>query len=246
MGSKIKSTGKPVAKEAIALNHRITIFTGHYGSGKTSIAAQYARDLALAGTRVTICDLDIVNPYFRTADRRVELEQAGIRVVASHFSGGTIDLPSLPRELGATLAEQDQRVILDVGGDDRGALALGRYADALRKIGDYENLFVVNFFRPRSQTPEDALILLREVEAASGVKVTALAHNSNLGAATTAAHMRGTLERMETLSRLTGLPVAFTAARRQLQGELAGSIANPLWMDEDQQLKRWLGGRAIV
>ncbi|MEA4870008.1 MAG: hypothetical protein VB062_05170 [Christensenella sp.] len=228
------------------MRHRITILTGHYGSGKTSIAAQYARQLTAAGARVTICDLDIVNPYFRTSDCRVELEQAGIHVVASRFSGGTVDVPALPRELGAALAGRERRVLLDVGGDDRGTLALGRYAEAVRRTGDYENLFVVNFFRPRSQTPEDALALLREVEAASGLKVTALVHNSNLGEATTAAHIRAALERMETLSRLTGLPVAFTAARLRLKGELAGSIPNPLWMEEDHPLKRWLGGRAIV
>ena len=228
------------------MNQRITIFTGHYGSGKTSISAQYAKNLARAGERVIICDLDIVNPYFRTADRRAELEAEGVRVVASRFSGGTVDVPSLPGELGAAIRGGEERVVLDVGGDDRGALALGRYAGELVRTGAYENLFVVNFFRPRSQTPEDALVLMREVEAASGVRATALAHNSNLGSVTTAAHIRGALERMETLSRLTGLPIAFTAARRQLQGELTGTIPNPLWMDEDQQLKRWLGGRAIV
>ena len=228
------------------MNKQITIFTGHYGSGKTSIAAEYALSLNKAGERVVICDLDIVNPYFRTADRRAALEAEGICVVASRFSGGTVDVPSLPRELGAVLAQREARVVIDVGGDDRGALALGRYADALREIDDYENLFVVNFFRPRSQTPEDALTLLREVEAASGVAVTALVHNSNLGAATTAAHVRGTMERMETLSRMAGLPVAFTAAPRRLSDALAGCLEQPLWLNIDREAERWLDGRAII
>ena len=227
------------------MNQRITIFTGHYGSGKTSIAAQYAKNHARAGERVAICDLDIVNPYFRTADRRAELEAEGVRVVASRFSGGTVDVPSLPGELGAAILGSDERIVLDVGGDDRGALALGRYADALRETGDYENLFVVNFFRPRSQTPEDALSLLREVEAASGLPVTALVHNSNLGLSTTAAHVRGAMERMDTLSRLTGLPVAFCAAQINLSGELDQQIEHPLWLMQEAPDRCWRNTRAV-
>ena len=228
------------------MNQRITIFTGHYGSGKTSISAQYAKNLARAGERVAICDLDIVNPYFRTADRRAELEAEGVRVVASRFSGGTVDVPSLPGELGAAILGSDERIVLDVGGDDRGALALGRYAGELLRMGGYENLFVVNFFRPRSQTPEDALSLLREVEAASGLPVTALVHNSNLGLSTTAAHIRGAMERMDALSWMAGLPVAFTAAQISLSGEPDLQAVHPLWLMQESPDRCWRNTRAAV
>ena len=228
------------------MSQRITIFTGHYGSGKTSISAQYAKNLARAGERVTICDLDIVNPYFRTADRRAELEAEGVRVVASRFSGGTVDVPSLPGELGAAIRGGEERVVLDVGGDDRGALALGRYAGELLRMGGYENLFVVNFFRPRSQTPEDALSLLREVETASGLPVTALVHNSNLGLSTTAAHIRGAMERMDALSQRTGLPVAFTAAQIGLSGEQELQAVHPLWLMQESPDRCWRNARAVV
>ena len=228
------------------MSQRITIFTGHYGSGKTSISAQYAKNLARAGERVAICDLDIVNPYFRTADRRAELEAEGIRVVASRFSGGTVDVPSLPGELGAVIRGGEERVVLDVGGDDRGALALGRYAGELLRMGEYENLFVVNFFRPRSQTPEDALLLLHEVEAASGLPVTALVHNSNLGLSTTAAHIRGAMERMDVLSQITKLPVAFTAVQAALGGEPELQAVQPLWLMQESPDRCWRNARAVV
>ena len=210
---------------------RIIILTGHYGSGKTSLARQFAHRLRGAGERVSLCDLDIVNPYFRTSDNRGALEAEGIRVVASRYVGGNLDIPALPKELGAALETRDGVTILDVGGDDRGALALGRYAPKIVQLEHYEMLFAVNFYRPRTRTPEDALAVLREVETASGIKATALINNSNLGAQTTAEDVLGTRSGIEALSRLADLPTAGTAARSELKRELDGRVADPFWLD---------------
>lgn len=149
---------------------RVTILTGHYGSGKTSIAVAYALSLHAAGNKVSICDLDIVNPYFRTTDHRRELEQNGVRLVASPFAGSNLDIPALPKELYAAIDDASGYAVLDVGGDDRGAVALGRYVPDIVSEGDYEMLFVTNFFRPLTRTAEDALGVLREVETACGIR----------------------------------------------------------------------------
>lgn len=210
---------------------RIIILTGHYGSGKTSLAKELAHRLSVAGEHVSLCDLDIVNPYFRTSDNRDALEAEGIRVVASRYAGGNLDIPALPKELGAALESRDGVTILDVGGDDRGALALGRYAPEIVHAEHYEMFFAVNFFRPRTRTPEDALAVLREVETASGIKVTALINNSNLGAETTAEDVLATQSGIETLARLADLPMAVTAARSELKKELEGRVDHPLWLD---------------
>ena len=223
-----------------ALFHqRLIIVTGHYGSGKTSLAIQIARTLRGAGKRVAVCDLDIVNPYFRAVERRAELESAGIRVVSSRFSGGSLDIPALPREMEGALSDPDSCTILDVGGDDRGALALGRYARQIRSAGGYAMYFVVNFFRPRTRTPEDAFAVLREVEAACGIRADALIHNSNLGGETTVSDIRSAGRLMRRLSRLTNLPVAYTAADRRLSMAF-GKTARTLWLDFDGKFEKLL------
>ncbi len=209
---------------------RVTILTGHYGSGKTSIAVQYALRLREAGERVSICDLDIVNPYFRSTDHRAELEQAGICLVASQFAGSNLDIPSLPKELYSAIADRGGYAVLDVGGDDRGAVALGRFVPEIAGEGAYEMLFVANFYRPLTQTAQNALQVLREVEAACGMQATALVNNSNLGADTTAEDLLHTLARMEEFAQLSGLPVAFTSADVRLKEQLEQKIPNPFWM----------------
>ena len=107
---------------------RVTLFAGHYGSGKTNIAVNYALLLAGEGKRVSIADLDIVNPYFRTRDSAAELEAAGVRLISSRFANTNVDLPALPAEAYSLVEDRSAYAVMDIGGDDRGAYALGRYA----------------------------------------------------------------------------------------------------------------------
>ena len=151
---------------------RVTVFTGHYGSGKTSLALAWSLSLREGGKRVALYDLDIVNPYFRSADHRAVLEQMGVRLVVSPFAGSNLDVPALPAELYAAVGDHSSHAVLDVGGDDRGAVALGRLSPDIRAEGDYEMLFVANFCRPLTRTPVEALAVLREVEAACHLSAT--------------------------------------------------------------------------
>ena len=200
---------------------RVTVFTGHYGSGKTSIALAYARMLRAFGKEVTIGDMDIVNPYFRTADGKEELEAQGIELVCSPFANSNLDLPALPKELYRAVTDKSRYAVLDVGGDDRGAVALGRFAPDILAEGDYEVAFVVNLYRPLTKDAGSAAQVLREVERAGGLRCTGLINNSNLGAATRGADVLATGERMEELMRLTGLPLLFTACKAALAAELS-------------------------
>lgn len=211
---------------AFASDKRIQIFMGHYGSGKTSLAVNLALQLRRAGHKVTIADLDIVNPYFRTTDSRAELAAAGVALVASAFAGSNVDLPALPAELYAAIADTSGYALLDVGGDDRGAVALGRFAPEILSQGEAIVCFVVNFYRPLTQTAAEALAVLREVEAASGLRCTALVNNSNLGPETTAEDVLAAAERMEELSALSGLPVYLTSMREGLLPALSDRVKN--------------------
>lgn len=196
---------------------RVSLFCGHYGSGKTNIAVNYAKYLRSLGLPVAIADIDIVNPYFRTKDSEAELTAAGIDVVSLPYANSSVDLPALPAEVYSLVRRHDRYAVFDVGGDDRGAVALGRYVPDILAENDYEMYFVANFCRPLTRTPEEALEVMREIEAACGIPFTAIVHNSNLGPLTDRALLERTAPLAEALGQISGLPVAMTTAEQSLE-----------------------------
>ena len=184
---------------------RLTLFAGHYGSGKTNIAVNYAFKLAREGKQVCIADLDIVNPYFRTKDSEEELSAAGIRLVSPKFANSNVDLPALPAESYSLVQDKSTYGIMDIGGDDRGAYALGRYAAAIKAENNYRMAFVVNCYRPLTSTVEDTVEIMKEIEAACGLKFTCIVNNSNLGEETTEETLLDSLDFVERLCKATDL-----------------------------------------
>ena len=207
-------------------NKRITLFAGHYGSGKTNIAVNYALWLKEKYEKVVITDLDIVNPYFRTADSQDDLTKAGIKLISSEFANTNVDLPALPQEAYAILDDKSSVAILDIGGDDRGAYALGRYESSIKEENDYEMLFVFNKYRPLTPDAESALEVMREIEVAGKIKFTAIVNNSNLGALTTKEDVLSSVASADELSALSGLPVKMTTVDEKLFNVLNGEIEN--------------------
>lgn len=174
----------------------VSVICGHYGVGKTNFALNLALDAAGEGYGVTLVDLDVVNPYFRSSEFRELLEQAGVRLVSPVFAeaGSNVDVPSLTGGITAAVddayaafraADADPSlVIVDVGGDDAGATALARFSPQIA-AGSYQMLYVVNRFRSLTQTPEQAVAVLREIESKARLKVTGIVSNTNLKAETT-------------------------------------------------------------
>ena len=199
---------------------RVTLFCGHYGSGKSNIAVNYAEKIASAGLKVALADIDIVNPYFRSADSRKDLEAAGVRVIALPFANSNVDLPALPQEVYGLVQRRDLYAVLDVGGDDRGALALGRYVPYILEENDYEMLFVVNFYRPLTTDAESAFEVLKEIETAAGMRFTGIVNNSNLGEETTKNVIEQTFPMVKALSELSGLPCRMTVFEKRFSGEI--------------------------
>lgn len=191
---------------------RLTLFAGHYGSGKTNIAVNYALRLAAEGKPVCIADLDIVNPYFRTKDSAKVLEQNGVTLISPQFANTNVDLPALPAEAYRLVTDRKVYGVMDIGGDDRGAYALGRYVPAIVEEGNYRMVFVANCCRPLTRTPEEALEVMGEIEAACGLRFTDLINNANLGSETTPETVLNARDYMEKLSALSGLPVFATTA----------------------------------
>jgi len=207
---------------------RLTLFAGHYGSGKTNIAVNYALKLRGEGKEVCIADLDIVNPYFRTKDSEEELSLAGIRLVSPKFANSNVDLPALPAESYRLVQDKSTYGVMDIGGDDRGAYALGRYADAIKAENDYRMAFVVNCYRPLTSTVEDAVEIMREIENACGLKFNCIVNNSNLGEETTEETLLESLDFVERLSEATGLEIWLHTAVAEVAEKLPGLPIMPL------------------
>ena len=210
---------------------RLTLFAGHYGSGKTNIAVNYALALAREGRPVCIADLDIVNPYFRTKDSAAQLEKAGVELISPQFANTNVDLPALPAEAYKLVTDRSTYAIMDIGGDDRGAYALGRYVPGILEENNYRMIFVANCYRPLTRTPEDAAEVMAEIEAACGLKFTDIINNSNLGSETTAETVLASKGFIENLCDLTSLPLFATTAVTQVAAELPAEVGDVLPME---------------
>lgn len=211
---------------------RLTLFAGHYGSGKTNIAVNYAIALAKEGKSVCIADLDIVNPYFRTKDSAKQLEDAGVTLISPQFANTNVDLPALPAEAYRLVQDKAIYGVMDIGGDDRGAYALGRYVPFIKEEGNYRMIFVANCCRPLTTTAEEALEVMREIESACGLQFTDIINNSNLGPETTAETVTESLPYIQKLSELSGLPVFAHTAECNVAKQLDLPDVFPLHLQE--------------
>lgn len=206
---------------------RITLFVGHYGSGKTNLAVNYATHLHRQGKRVVLADMDIVNPYFRSKDSEEELAALGIQTLSSPYANTNLDAPAMPASFYGIFEHRDSYAVLDVGGDDRGAVALGRYVPMIKEENDYQMIFVANAHRALTPTPEDALEVMREIEYACKLPITAIANNSHLGEFTDADTVLASGEYVQRLCELSGLPLVMTAFEQRLAGELEDRVPHP-------------------
>lgn len=214
---------------------RVTLLCGHYGSGKTNVAVNMAQDLRSRHERVTIADLDIVNPYFRTKDSAAELERAGIRLICSEFAGSNLDIPSLPADLYAITDDREGYAVLDIGGDDRGAYVLGRLAPGLLKENNYEMLMVINGYRPLTPDAASTVEVMREIEQAAGIAFTGLINNSHLGRETTPQTVLDSRQYADDVAKATGLPLRLTTVNRTLYASLRDQIPDlfPLCLQQN-------------
>lgn len=207
---------------------RVTLFCGHYGSGKTNISVNYALYLKNNGKEVDIADMDIVNPYFRTKDSEELLNTAGIRLISPRFANSNVDLPALPQELYGLFERRERYAVLDIGGDDRGAYALGRFTPFILEENDYNNLYVVNFYRPLTMTAADAFEVMKEIEAAGRIPFTGIVNNSNLGEETAAETVEKSAAAAAELSALSGVPVVMTSVKSDIAGDVRLENVFPL------------------
>ena len=195
----------------------VTIFAGHYGSGKTTAAVNYAMKLrGQIDGAVALCDMDIVNPYFRTADYAALLAEHGIELISSSYANTNVEMPWLPTQAVRVFDDPALTSIIDLGGDDSGALALGRYAEQMKGRDDINLLLVVNPCRPMTRDIAGLMQVRQEIEAAAGLAFTGIVNSTNLGEDTTAELITEQMPLLRELSQTLGLPVVLTAVPAEL------------------------------
>ena len=209
---------------------RLTLLCGHYGSGKTNVAVNLAFLLKKQYNNLVVADLDIVNPYFRTKDSLQDFEKNGIGLICSEYANTNVDIPALPPDIYRLTTDKSLTAIVDVGGDDRGAYALGRLVPEIKHENNFDMLMVINGYRPLTPDAKSTLEVMREIETACGLKFTGLVNNSNLGAETTAQNVINSIDYANEVSQISDLPVVMTTVKAELYDELKDTIDNLLPM----------------
>ena len=191
---------------------RLVIVIGHYGSGKTEFAVNYAVKMKETYENVSIADLDIVNPYSR--EKRNFFEEIGIKLFDSSIRNTAIDLPALPAEMTGVITNSNIKSILDVGGDPVGARVLARYAEQIKNV-EYDMFYVINGNRPDTSTVEGVLKYLEMIEATSRLKITGLVNNTHMLKATTVEDVEFGHELTKKVSWETDIPIRYEAVMKE-------------------------------
>jgi hypothetical protein len=210
------------------LHPALTIFAGRFGSGKTEAALNYALSLVSGpgnGTnapmgQVILIDLDIVTPYFRSRETVEVMRPQGVQVIAPSIIGQHLDIPAITPQILGAIQQSERPVVLDVGGDQQGARAMGQFSPAIRQRG-YTMHFVVNPYRPFTHTLEGLASSIHEIEASARLQVASLVSNPNLIGETTIDSIVEGHARIEGFARALGLPIAFVCVERRWTKALA-------------------------
>lgn len=207
---------------------RLRILTGHFGSGKTEISINYAIKLAKENKKTCIVDLDIVNPYFSVREVRNELESHGIRVVAPSIEITTAELSTIPAEVLTVFDNKEYDVVLDVGGDDIGAVALGQY-NRFFKQEPYDMFFVINTNRPFTSSADGIVEYVGNIERSSRLKVSYFIHNTNMSYESCVEDILKGQAIVEEASRRLDIPVKYTCVREDLADRLPNGITGEIF-----------------
>jgi len=245
MPDRIESNGSADSAELI-------IVTGHYGCGKTNLSLNLAAQMRQDGCgAVALVDLDVGNPYFRSSENTALLSMLGVESVAPVFANTTLDTPSLSPAVSGSITRAQRgeaRVIIDVGGDPEGATTLGRFADQIAQA-PYRMLYVVNRQRLMTQTPEEALELMHEIEHVSHLRVTDIVDNTHLKWDTTPELVAESVPYAHAVARATALPLSLvtvpTAQRERAAALLDVADAQLLFPCEVYVRTPWESGRVI-
>lgn len=225
--------------KSIDIKGNPVIFVGNFGSGKTEVAVNFSKFLKKnSKDDICIVDLDIVNPYFRSREARINLEKEGVEVLSPKNDDHYADTPIISPVVKGRIMESKKRIVLDIGGDDLGARILSSMKDAFED-GKYELLFVLNINRPFTGTLRGCIKIIDQIEASSRLKVTGIISNSHLIEDTTDKIILKGYELSKEVSRKKGIPVKFVTVDVSLLAKIQGKIDCPVLPLTRLMLKPW-------
>ncbi len=204
----------------IKTDKRIRIIVGHYGSGKSEFSMNYVTKLRdISQNKVAISDLDIVNVYFRTREKREFLISKDIIPIDSSVRANTLDLPAISAQIMTPLTDKSYEYIIDVGGDDVGAKVLGRFSNLIKE-NDYDMFCIVNANREKTQNVIDVINQIKAIEKTSNLKVTGLINNTHLVRETTVEDILKGQKLVEEVSNITKIPIKYVTCLESLLPQL--------------------------
>lgn len=220
-------------------DRRIRVITGHYGSGKSEFAVNYAIALAKQGKKVCLVDLDIVNPYFRSREKEVELKELGVEVIASSIGGAAIDVPAVSASILKPLHQKEYEAVIDLGGDPMGARVLSRFYKDLQDE-PIDVFFVVNAYRPETADLAGALSYLRRIEDTARQRVTGLINNTHLLKSTKVEDVLLGQKLTQALSKETQIPIRFVSCLETVASELPVDIEGEIFPLQLYLREQWM------
>lgn len=219
---------------------RIRIMIGHYGSGKSEFAMNYVVKLRdEVDGKVALSDLDIVNVYFRTREKKNFLKSLNILPIYSSIDAPTLDLPAISAEIATPINDKLYNYVMDVGGDNVGARVIGRFNHLLNE-GDYDMFCIVNGNREQTQTANQVINHIKSIEKASGLKVTGLVNNTHLIKLTTVEDILKGQELVTEVSRLCNIPIRYVACLESIVDELPKDLEGEIFPIKLYMRENWM------
>jgi hypothetical protein len=202
------------------------IFVGEAGSGKSEIAINFAKYLVdLNEKPVHFFDMDMTKPLFRSRDVKAEVEGMGI---IFHHEEQFYDAPTIVGGVNLLLKDDSCYVVMDVGGNDIGARAIGGFAPKVNQDNTVV-YYVLNPFRPWSGNLDHIDGTLSSILKISHIQLDKIhmISNPNNGISTTVEEvLEGNLKMQEMIGPLKN--IEFTCVLDSLYEEIKEKTDIPL------------------
>ncbi len=224
----------------ISKDKRIRIIIGHYGSGKSEFAMNYVTKLRKeVDGKVALSDLDVVNVYFRTREKKDFLKSLDILPIYSSIDAPTLDLPAISAEISTPISDKSYNYVIDVGGDNVGARVIGRFSHLIEE-GDYDMFCIVNGNREQTQTADQVLEHIKSIEQASGLKVTGLVNNTHLIRSTTIGDILKGQELVREVSKVSNIPIKYVTCIENIVDELPKDLEGEIFPINLYMREEWM------
>lgn len=200
---------------------------GHYGSGKSEVAI----NLAILKQVDYLVDLDIVNPYFRSRERKELLKERGIKVISSSISNSLgSDLPYISKEIFIPIIKRNCRAIYDFGGDDIGSRVVHQFREYI-DIEEVDVLVCVNTYRDETANIEKVIKMIKSIEKETSLKVNGLINNSNLLRLTTCNDILNSQDILKNVSNELNIPIVYTAGLQHIMKGCTNLLGDSIFLE---------------